>query len=195
MPSDNLVSPTKNRVCARVSWTGFSNWLHGNTCLEDRPDRWFNIEWPSYKAGCQEPFLALLDWRNTPSEAIQLSPTHVVFGRRTRTLMPISDNLLYSTRIRETMKASSWNKRHFTTCLPREDLNWMSDRLFKSDDRSDWQKGSISKMLYYRSYEVRLQDGTTRKRTSKHVPPSPTFHRARSSTNQRKKFRVAFQNN
>ena len=51
----------------------------------------------------------------------------------------------------------------------RPSLNVGQTVRLKPDDRSDWlQKGSISKMLPYRSYEVRPQDGTTTSRTSKH---------------------------
>ena len=41
-----------------------------------------------------DPYLALLDWRNTPSENLNLSPAQIIFGRRTRTLMPTKNTLL-----------------------------------------------------------------------------------------------------
>ena len=37
------------------------------------------------------------------------------------------------------------------------------------DDRPDWRKGEIAKVLPHRSYEVKFEDGTVRRRTSRHV--------------------------
>ena len=41
-----------------------------------------------------DPLLALLDWRNTPSEQLGPSPAQLMFGRRTRTRLPTTDALL-----------------------------------------------------------------------------------------------------
>ncbi|KAK3735283.1 hypothetical protein QZH41_001619 [Actinostola sp. cb2023] len=40
-------------------------------------------------------WLALLDYRNTPTEGIKSSPCQRLMSRRTRTLVPVSTNLLY----------------------------------------------------------------------------------------------------
>ena len=93
----------------------------------------------------EDSFLALLDWRNTLSEATLSA--QVVFGRRTRTLMPISDSLLQtpnSTRIRETMKAVKLKQAALYNMSAKE-------RPSLNVGQSDWQKGSISKVLPYRS--------------------------------------------
>ena len=39
-------------------------------------------------------YLALLEWRNTPSEGLQSPPAQRMFGRRTRTLIPTTSELL-----------------------------------------------------------------------------------------------------
>ncbi|KAK3870572.1 hypothetical protein Pcinc_024210 [Petrolisthes cinctipes] len=41
-----------------------------------------------------DPLLAILEWRNTPSEATGTSPTQKLFGRRCRTPLPVSTGLL-----------------------------------------------------------------------------------------------------
>ena len=47
---------------------------------------------------CQESglseYLALLDWRNTPSQGIGTSPAQRLMGRRCKTLLPIAGTLL-----------------------------------------------------------------------------------------------------
>ena len=40
------------------------------------------------KADGQDPLLALLDWRNTPTEGITTSLAQRLMGRRTRNLAP-----------------------------------------------------------------------------------------------------------
>ena len=42
----------------------------------------------------QGPYLALLDWRNTPTETLNSSPVQRLFGRRTKTILPTSNRLL-----------------------------------------------------------------------------------------------------
>lgn len=46
-----------------------------------------------YESGKSE-FAALLDWRNTPSEGIGMSPAQRFLGRRCRTLLPLTERLL-----------------------------------------------------------------------------------------------------
>lgn len=42
----------------------------------------------------KDPHLALLDWRNTPTEGLDSSPVQRLMGRRTWTLLPTSARLL-----------------------------------------------------------------------------------------------------
>ena len=46
------------------------------------------------KAARSDIYLALLEWRNTPSEDLKSSPEQRMFGRRTRTLIPTTSELL-----------------------------------------------------------------------------------------------------
>ena len=43
----------------------------------------------------KDPWLSLLDYRNTPTTGMQTSPAQLLMSRRTKTLVPISFNLLY----------------------------------------------------------------------------------------------------
>ena len=42
----------------------------------------------------QDPYLVFLDWRNTPTETLNSSPVQQLFGRRTKTRLPMSIQLL-----------------------------------------------------------------------------------------------------
>ena len=46
------------------------------------------------QADKRDPYLALLAWRNTPTEGLNSSPVQRLMGRRTRTPLPTSANLL-----------------------------------------------------------------------------------------------------
>ncbi|XP_069128969.1 uncharacterized protein [Argopecten irradians] len=41
-----------------------------------------------------DPYLAMLDWRNTPGENVKSSPVQRLYGRRTRMLLPLTTKLL-----------------------------------------------------------------------------------------------------
>ena len=46
------------------------------------------------RADKRDPLLALLEWRNTPSEGMNASPAQLLYGRRTRTRLPVTKSLL-----------------------------------------------------------------------------------------------------
>ena len=46
------------------------------------------------RADKRDPLLALLEWRNTPTEGMNASPTQLLYGRRTRTRLPVAKTLL-----------------------------------------------------------------------------------------------------
>ena len=122
-----------------------------------------------------DPFLALLEWRNTPSENLQLSPAQIIFGRRTRTTLPTTSTLLQTPTSQQTASRLSHAKQqqaayYDRTARARPQLSVGQTVRFKSSsDADDWKKGEIVNKLPYRSYSIRLPDGTTRRRTSKHV--------------------------
>ena len=123
-----------------------------------------------------DPFLALLDWRNTPSEQLHQSPAQILFGRRTRTKLPVAYTLLRTPETDETRAALTTAKKRQAVYYnrharerPRSALHTGQTVRFKPDDSGEWRKGAIKNVLPYRSYDIQLEDGTTRRRTSKHV--------------------------
>jgi len=124
-----------------------------------------------------DPFSSLLEWRNTPSSQLHKSPVEILFGRRTRTRLPIADKQLMTDAAPKAAahleqakqrQAAYYNRTARTT--ERETLPVGKVVRFKHDD--DWRKARVAKVLPNRAYEVRLEDGTTRRRTSRHVRPS-----------------------
>ena len=122
-----------------------------------------------------DPYLALLDWRNTPSEQLKLSPVQILFGRRTRTLMPTPDSLLMTGRENETrenlVKSKERQKFYYDRhTKEKPSLNKGQTVRVKLDTtQPTWEKGEIESVLPYRSYRVRTQDGSVYRRNRKHV--------------------------
>ena len=89
-------------------------------------------------------YLALLEWRNTPSAGLDSSPAQRMFGRRMRTLLPMSKQLLKP----ETQKGVSEND--IVRIQPRK------------QDR--WRKVIVLRKVDVPSYIVRREDGTVLRR-------------------------------
>jgi hypothetical protein len=109
-----------------------------------------------------------------------------MFGRRTRTRLPTANKLLDATTTSgaNTARAAAKAKQavYFNRgAKEREPLGVGQTVRVKYDDRSpEWRKTEVAKVLPHRSYEVKFDDGTTRRRTSRHVryskEPPITLH-------------------
>ena len=115
---------------------------------------------------CQESreseYLALLDWRNTPSEGLGTSPAQRFLGRRCKTLLPVSTQLLqprYSTEEDITALVSRKQKQKYyydqhTKPLPpivAGDTVWM-----RLPGQTTWSAGSCIDLAGPRSYKVKV---------------------------------------
>jgi hypothetical protein len=119
-----------------------------------------------------DPYLAILDHRNTPSQATSTSPAQKLMNRRTKTLLPTSGKLLEPRGIqlgaeRERLKnaqlkqADSYNRS--AKDLPSlEEGDVIRMQPFKKSSK-EWQKGMVTKRLDERSYEVETRKGTYRR--------------------------------
>jgi hypothetical protein len=126
----------------------------------------------------RDPYLALLEWRNTPSDSIGMSPAQVLFGRRTRSLLPAADSLLRPDRATPAVKrltASKIIQKKYYDRGTKERIPLAVGQTvrFKADpSSSDWQKGEIANTLPFRSYDIRTEDGSLRRRSSRHIKQS-----------------------
>ena len=113
------------------------------------------------KADGQDPLLALLDWRNTPTEGLGTSPVQRLMGRRTRTFLPTHETLLRqpshqetATKLAERKKrqAQQYNKKF----RPLEALKCGQAIRMRLPGREEWSLGTCMKALGNRSYEVEV---------------------------------------
>jgi len=122
-----------------------------------------------------DPLLALLDWRNTPAEQLGASPAQLTFGRLTRTRLPTPDVLLSTPSAAAAQDALTASKHrqasYYNRGAKKRPTLPVGQTLRVRYDDSDWRKAEVARAgaLPHRAYEVRFEDGTTRRRTSRHV--------------------------
>ncbi|XP_028406774.1 uncharacterized protein K02A2.6-like [Dendronephthya gigantea] len=135
------------------------------------------------KAAGQDPLLAILDWRNTPTEGLGTSPAQRLMGRRTRTLLPTHKNLLKqpiseSTRdklvARKSRQIHHYNKTH----QPLQPLKKGQAIRMKLPNATKWTLRTCTRVLDNRSYEVDVSGRMYRRnrrqlRASQERPPTP----------------------
>ena len=125
-------------------------------------------------------FLSLLDWRNTPSEGMSSSPAQRMFGRRTRTLLPITSYLL-KPKVQEDVKkkllkqeskqAKYYNQN--TKELPPLYTGEVVRVAPKPGDRErKWFKAQVEDQVDIRPYEVRTEDDRLYRRNRRHLRQS-----------------------
>ena len=74
----------------------------------------------------QDPYLGLLNWRNTPTEGLGSSPVQRAFGHRTKTLLPTTDlvrmpdsNTQHSAPKQKLLKEQNSQNQLNTTCMAK----------------------------------------------------------------------------
>ena len=114
------------------------------------------------KADGQDPLLALLDWRNTPTEGLGTSPVQRLMGRRTRTFLPTHETLLrqpshQDTAIklaeRKAKQAQQYNKKF----RPLMALKCGQSTRMRLPGREEWSLGTCTRALGNRYRHNRRQ--------------------------------------
>ena len=122
------------------------------------------------KKSKQDPFLAILYQRNTPSQGVNRSPAQRMLGRRTRTLISAGDPLLQQNdkelvklQLKQNQERQSWYYNKKSKDLPPlAEGDVVRMRPYKIGDKS-WQKGVVLRRLYERSYKVETDTNTLRR--------------------------------
>ncbi|XP_048255233.1 uncharacterized protein K02A2.6-like [Haliotis rufescens] len=131
------------------------------------------------KAG-SDPYLALLDIRNTPNEGMSTSPAQRLFNRRTKTLLPTTKQLLQpgvcptvkSEKRKKVESQVKYFNRHAKDLLPLYEGDHVRIQPLRLGEH-EWKKGTVNKQVNIRSYEVNLDDGQTLRRNRRHLRPVP----------------------
>ncbi|KAK7901627.1 hypothetical protein WMY93_018396 [Mugilogobius chulae] len=134
-------------------------------------------------AAGQDPYLAILDHRNTPSQGLNTSPAQRLLCRRTRTLLPTKETLL-EPKITNDQHGLSNNRRRQEKYYNRTAKNLDcfkegdSVRVQPFEPHKTWKVAKVIKPVSLRSYEVELESGGVLRRNRRHLrhnhcPPAP----------------------
>jgi len=126
----------------------------------------------SIRAGT-DPYLAILDYRNTPTQGMMTSPAQCLMSQRTKTLLPTTQNLL----LLRTINLES-DKKELRQCQQAQakyynrsakDLPSLSEgdivrmKPFKLGDKA-WRKAQVTARLDEQSYTVEMDNGAVYRR-------------------------------
>ena len=121
-------------------------------------------------------YLSLLDWRNTPTEGLDSSPAQRIFGRRTRTSLPTTSNLLKPktpNHVREKIikkknKQKIYYNRGTKDLPPLKKGDIVRVHPQPTDNQGRWFKAKVERKADIRSYIVRTEWGQEYRRNRKH---------------------------
>ena len=123
-----------------------------------------------------DPYLALLDFQNTPTEGLNRSPAQLLLGRGTKTLLPISRELLMPenkslcSKTTESIQGNKDKKAKYYNRGTRE-LEQLKQgdtvRIEPKEKGKEWTKARVEEPVNIRSYKVQSEEGTTYRRNRK----------------------------
>lgn len=127
------------------------------------------------KAGGEDPYLAMLDHRNTPSQGLDSSPAQRLMCRRTRTLLPTRESLLQPEVKRTTSEQMRQVQMRQAKYFNRtaKDLDTLkageSVRIQPLEPHTSWRKATVVQPIDHRSYRVELETGAVLRRNRRHL--------------------------
>ena len=121
------------------------------------------ILWKALDAGT-DPYVAILDYRNTPTQGMESSPAQRLMNRRMKTLLLTKKTLLQP---RQKEQARYYN-REAKDLTPLNEGDIVRMKPFKLGDKC-WQKATVTERLDERSYTVETLSGGTYRRNRYHL--------------------------
>ena len=112
------------------------------------------------KEGRQSEYLALLNWRNTPSEGFGTSPAQRLMGRRCKTTLPIAGKLLQprstTEQDSEALLGMKAKQEHYynQSAKPLPELNPGNTIRIRLRGDKKWTRGVCKEKVGPRSFEV-----------------------------------------
>ncbi|XP_038138952.1 uncharacterized protein K02A2.6-like [Cyprinodon tularosa] len=125
-------------------------------------------------AARQDPYLAMLDHRNTPSQGLNTSPAQRLLSRRTRTLLPTKDTLL-KPEVTHNEQGLKYNRQRQEKYYNRtaKDMDSLeggaSVRVQPCDTHQGWRPAKVVQQVSHRSYKVELESGGVLRRNRRHL--------------------------
>ena len=128
-----------------------------------------------------DPYLAFLDYRNTPTQGMESSPAQRLLNRRTRTLLPTTKQLLQprvvfpDREVKDLKRRQDQQTRYYNRRAkdlpPLEEGDTIRMKPFQLGKKT-WKKATVCERLDERSYIVETPDGDTYRRNRCHLKKS-----------------------
>ena len=117
--------------------------------------------------------LALLELRNTPRQDLNTSPAEIVFGRSTRTVIPMRTKKCENFAFDRRSKRRNAIKCSCDKCRPtKTPLHVLQNVYFQSPGKEGWKKGKIVEKLTSRSYVIQAENGNHYCKNRVHIRPN-----------------------
>ena len=115
-----------------------------------------------------------LAWRNTPTETLNSSPVQRLFGRRTKTRLPTSNQLLKPKLPEEVSQKLKLQKAKESLCYNKgakelEDIVRLQPSTSQIGKKKDRTQARVEGKVDIRSYQVRTEDGRVYRRNRRHL--------------------------
>ena len=113
----------------------------------------------------EDPYLGLLNWRNTPTEGLSTSPAQRLFGRQTKTILPTTKNVLQYEHSAEQKAAKEGRKQQVADrYIHRRELKPLGVgakvRVQPTQPgKHEWEEGLVMEILPKRNYCVKTNTG------------------------------------
>lgn len=123
----------------------------------------------------EDPYIALLNIRNTPQEGNNYSPVQKLMGRHTKTLLPTNPRLLTPNFVAEYKDKIDLTKSKVAErCVNRKTLPPLKTndlvRMQPINSKTTiWKPASVCKQVNPRAYIVRTDDGKQYRRDRQHL--------------------------
>lgn len=134
--------------------------------------------WRKCKATEEDPLIGLLNLRNSPTEGLDTSPAQRLFGRRTKSLLPMTESKLtphYPYSASEAWKKQERRTRQQDTGKELRHLEPGENVRIQplKPHAREWTEATVSKQLTGRSYEVETDDGRKYRRNRRFLRHTP----------------------
>ena len=127
------------------------------------------------KGSKSDPFLALLDFRNTPTQSMDSSPAQRLMGQRTQTKMPTKATLLKPeshTCVSHKLETLKERQAHYYN-RGAKDLKPLTPGdvvcIAPTQGQQDWRQATVKREVATHSYEVETNSGQTLRCKPRHL--------------------------
>ena len=125
-------------------------------------------------AECQnDPYIALMEYRNAPLDGVKLSPAQLLMGRRLKTKLPTSTQLLkpqIHKNAHKNIKDRQLKQKHYFDRGAKHLPTFEEGEKIRVKVKDNWQPASVLKSHDTpRSFIIKTPDGNTYRRNRRHL--------------------------